>query len=56
MYVIYFQIYWAGPMAGSALAAFIYGVVLDLVDKPDEDDDGGYSFPGNYLSLYIKVL
>ena len=30
------QVYWAGPLAGGAVAALIYGAMLDLIDRPYE--------------------
>ncbi|KAK2149524.1 hypothetical protein LSH36_448g02009 [Paralvinella palmiformis] len=30
------KVYWAGPLAGGAVAALIYGAMLDLIDRPYE--------------------
>jgi len=34
--IIMLQVYWAGPLAGGAVAALIYGAMLDLIDRPYE--------------------
>ena len=32
-------VYWAGPMLGGALAAFVYLVVFDSIDRPKPEND-----------------